>query len=55
MIQTDRICDETFEPVRQAFTRSLETGADVGASVAVVVDGRFVVDLWGGNSRSRYW
>jgi CubicO group peptidase (beta-lactamase class C family) len=50
MVTVEGSCEERFEPVRQALTRSLETGADVGASVAVVVAGRFVVDLWGGTA-----
>jgi CubicO group peptidase (beta-lactamase class C family) len=41
-------CKEEFEPVRAAFARNFYTGADVGASVAIYVDGELVVDLWGG-------
>ena len=37
-----------FEPVREAFARCFEEHGDVGASVCVYVDGRSVVDLWGG-------
>jgi CubicO group peptidase (beta-lactamase class C family) len=50
MVTVEGSCDERFEPVREAFTRSLETGSDVGASVAVVVGGQFVVDVWGGTA-----
>ncbi len=42
-------CDESFSGVRDAFSKLFETGADVGASVAVTVDGQPVVDLWGGH------
>lgn len=37
-----------FEPVRQAFVANFEEHGDVGAGVAVYVDGACVVDLTGG-------
>jgi CubicO group peptidase (beta-lactamase class C family) len=40
--------DERFAPVAETFSQSLDSGADIGASVAVVLDGEFVVDIWGG-------
>jgi len=42
-------CDDRFASVREAFTTNFEEGLDVGASVAVTVDGEMVVDLWGGH------
>ena len=47
-----------FAPVRAAFEENLATGADVGASFCVTVDGETVVDLWGGyadEARIRPW
>jgi CubicO group peptidase (beta-lactamase class C family) len=41
-------CDGAFEAVRSAFEASFRAQSEVGAAVAVVVDGRLVVDLWGG-------
>lgn len=41
-------CDERFGAVRDAFAGNFDKGLDVGASVAVAVDGEMVVDLWGG-------
>ena len=41
-------CDPAFAAVRDVFASSLAAGDDLGASVAVFVDGRPVVDLWGG-------
>ena len=35
-----------FEPVRATLADQLETGADLGASVAVFVRGEPVVDIW---------
>ncbi len=44
-------CDDRFSAVRDAFAANFEPGRDpeeVGASVAVTVDGELVVDVWGG-------
>jgi CubicO group peptidase (beta-lactamase class C family) len=44
-------CDERFGAVRDAFAANFEEGGeptDVGASVALSVDGEMLVDLWGG-------
>src|SRR5262249_3421694 len=42
------VCEPRFERVREAFAKNFESGADFGASAAVTIDGKFVVDLWGG-------
>lgn len=47
MVQVHGTCDERFGEVRDALAESLAKD-DVGASVAVVVRGEPVVDLWGG-------
>lgn len=54
--------DPSFEPVREAFSTNFFPGdddpGDLGAALAVIVDGRTVVDLWGGwcdPDRSRRW
>jgi CubicO group peptidase (beta-lactamase class C family) len=41
-------CAEGFEPVREAFGANFVDPGELGAAVAVVVDGRPVVDLWAG-------
>ena len=41
-------CDQGFEMVRDTLAANLANGADVGASVAVSLNGELVVDLWGG-------
>src|SRR5437870_5055825 len=43
-------CEDRFVAVRDAFARNFEERGEVGAAVAVVVDGRPVVDLWGGTA-----
>lgn len=41
-------CDAAFAPVAEAFAANFRDRAELGASVAIMVDGRAVVDLWGG-------
>ncbi len=51
-------CDAKFSRVRDAFASNFETMGEVGAAVAVTIDGKPVVDLWGGHadrSRTRPW
>jgi CubicO group peptidase (beta-lactamase class C family) len=50
-------CDDAFASVRDVFEASFDKG-EVGAAVAVYVDGERVVDLWGGwadGGRTRPW
>src|SRR5215468_1527438 len=39
-----------FEGVRDAFTKNFAEHGDVGAGVSIHVEGRKVVDLWGGHA-----
>ncbi len=51
-------CDAAFEGVRDAFAGNFADGLELGASLCVEVDGRRVVDLWGGwldPERTRPW
>jgi len=41
-------CDEKFSTVRDAFARNFEEFGEVGAAVALTIDGKPVIDLWGG-------
>jgi CubicO group peptidase (beta-lactamase class C family) len=43
-------CDPRFAGVRDAFRASFDAGREVGASFAATMDGRVVVDLWGGHA-----
>lgn len=50
--------DERFAPVADAFVENYRVEDELGSAVAVVVDGRTVVDLWGGwadEARTRPW
>lgn len=52
------ICAPGFENVRAEFERNFAERGEVGASLAVTLDGEFVVDLWGGHAdaaRTRPW
>ncbi|MFF9276636.1 serine hydrolase domain-containing protein [Streptomyces griseosporeus] len=51
-------CDPRFTAVRTAFEENFRHRGELGAAVAVTVDGRRVVDLWGGwadAARTRPW
>jgi CubicO group peptidase (beta-lactamase class C family) len=51
-------CDARFARLREVFERSFAEDRETGASLAVVLDGRPVVDLWGGHAdaaRTRAW
>lgn len=50
MTATNGYSDERFAGVRDALERRLETGQELGAAVAVTIDGELVVDLWGGHA-----
>ena len=41
-------CDARFRGVGEEFQRNFAERGEVGASVRVMVEGRTVVDLWGG-------
>jgi CubicO group peptidase (beta-lactamase class C family) len=50
-------CDPAFRPVRDAFAANFEEG-EVGAACCVTLDGKVVVDVWGGwadADRRRQW
>src|SRR5439155_20264120 len=51
-------CDPRFLAVEHAFRENFETFGEVGASVAVLIDGETVVDLRGGHidaARTKAW
>jgi hypothetical protein len=41
-------CSARFDPLRELFAAKLESGEDLGASLAFNIDGEMIVDLWGG-------
>jgi CubicO group peptidase (beta-lactamase class C family) len=57
-VQIHGTCKPGFEKVKDAFAENFNTFGDVGASLAVMLDGELVVDLWGGYAdaqRTRPW
>jgi CubicO group peptidase (beta-lactamase class C family) len=57
-IPVNGVLEPQFEPVLQAFQENYRTEDEVGSAVSVVLDGRTVVDLWGGwrdGARQREW
>jgi len=57
-IEVHGVCDNRFAAVRDAFAENFATQGEVGAAVAVCLDGEAVVDLWAGHAdeaRSRPW
>jgi CubicO group peptidase (beta-lactamase class C family) len=58
MADIDGICDERFESVRTALAQNVDSGEELGASIAVDLDGDVAVDIWGGHkdeARTQPW
>jgi CubicO group peptidase (beta-lactamase class C family) len=43
-------CDARFDKVAGALAEAIESGEEVGASIAIDIDGETVVDMWGGHA-----
>jgi CubicO group peptidase (beta-lactamase class C family) len=57
-VAVDGVCDARFRDVREAFAENFAHHGEVGAAIAVTVEGRPVVDLWAGHAdaaRTRRW
>jgi CubicO group peptidase (beta-lactamase class C family) len=51
-------CDSRFTRIKELFQNSFTAGDEIGAAVCFVLDGRSVIDLWGGHydpARTREW
>ena len=58
MVEVAGYCRPDLELIRKAFQRNFDENLEVGASLALTLDGELVVDLWGGWSdehRTRPW
>jgi CubicO group peptidase (beta-lactamase class C family) len=58
MAKVQGICDPRFAKVKSLFQTYLDSGEEVGASICVNIDGKDVLDLWGGyadEARTRPW
>jgi CubicO group peptidase (beta-lactamase class C family) len=57
-IRIEGICDPRFEGVKAAFAENFEKRNEYGASLAITLDGKPVVDLWAGytdKARTQPW
>jgi CubicO group peptidase (beta-lactamase class C family) len=57
-LQAEGICDARFRRVKEVFESNFANGLEIGAAVAIALDGKSVVDLWGGHAdaaRTRPW
>ena len=57
-IEIHGYCDERFANVKEVFAENFKLGVEVGASLAVTLQGKFVVDLWAGYAdaaKTRPW
>jgi CubicO group peptidase (beta-lactamase class C family) len=51
-------CDARFARIRELLQHSFDSGQEIGAAVCFILDGRCVIDLWGGHydlARTRPW
>ncbi len=57
-VKIEGTCDPKFSRVKDAFAENFELRGEVGASAAVTLDGKSVVDLWAGHAdkaKTRPW
>ena len=50
LVDVEGTCEPGFEPVAEAFAENFRSRGDIGAAACVIVDGRRVVDVWGGHA-----
>ncbi|MFW9876871.1 MAG: serine hydrolase domain-containing protein, partial [Candidatus Thorarchaeota archaeon] len=52
------LCEHQFKLVKDAFARNFEEEMEVGSTFAVTINGKYVVDIWGGykdNEKTQPW
>jgi len=57
-IEVKGYCDAQFESVLDVFKENFNSFNEIGASFAVTVNGKFVIDIWAGytnESKTKYW
>ncbi|MFW9895928.1 MAG: serine hydrolase domain-containing protein [Candidatus Thorarchaeota archaeon] len=47
-IEIQGFCEPRFKAVKEAFIQNFEEEMEVGASFAVTINGKYVIDIWGG-------
>ena len=43
----DGYCDERFYEAKELFSKSIESGFELGAAITLEIEGETVIDLWG--------
>ena len=57
-VKIEGTCDPRFSRVKEVFADSFANGIEVGAAVAATLDGKPIIDLWGGyadKAKTRPW
>ena len=57
-VKINGFCEDRFKSVKEAFVKNFEEDLEVGASFAATLNGKFVIDLWGGYTdaaKTRPW
>src|ERR1700674_866266 len=49
-VKIEGTCDPKFNRVKDAFAENFEQRGEVGASAAITIDGKSVVDIWAGHA-----
>jgi CubicO group peptidase (beta-lactamase class C family) len=52
-VEIHGFCEDRFKQVEEAFHLNFQQGHEIGASAAIVHEGKLVVDLWGGYMNSQ--
>jgi len=47
-IEIEGFCEDRFKSIKEAFKSNFDENLEVGASFAVTINGKHVIDLWGG-------
>lgn len=58
MAKVEGFCDARFEKIKQMLEENIASGEELGASIVISVDGKPVVDIWGGyfdEARTKPW
>ena len=47
-VEIHEFCEPQFEKLNETFHQNFKDGLEVGASYALTVNGKYVVDIWAG-------
>ena len=57
-VEVHGLCEERYEPIKKVFEDNFKSGDDVGASLAITLEGKYVMDIWAGYSdeaQTHHW